>query len=90
MPDETGWRVGGLPAWLHTLVGPKATAYVIDPARSSAAAEAVLGLDYGGTMIHDGWSPYDLFKDAIPCKPPMRSAPPPPNWDRMPRRPSSS
>src|SRR6516164_1515993 len=28
VPDETGWRVGGLPAWLHTLVGPQATAYV--------------------------------------------------------------
>jgi transposase len=27
-------------------------------------AEAILGLDYGGTMIHDGWSPYDQFKDA--------------------------
>jgi transposase len=64
VPDETGWRVGGLPAWLHTLVGPEATAYVIDAARSSAAAAAVLGLDYGGTMIHDGWSPYDQFEGA--------------------------
>src|SRR6516162_8975916 len=61
VPDETGWRVGGRPAWLHTLVGPEATAYVIDPTRSGAVAEAVLGLDYGGTMIHDGWSPYDQF-----------------------------
>jgi transposase len=24
VPDETGWRVGGHAAWLHTLVGPKA------------------------------------------------------------------
>jgi transposase len=23
-----------------------------------------LGLDYGGAMIHDGWSPYDRFVDA--------------------------
>jgi transposase len=64
VPDETGWRVGGCPAWLHTLVGPQATAYVIDPTRSGAVAEAILGLDYDGTMIHDGWSPYDQFKDA--------------------------
>ena len=56
VPDETGWRVGGHPAWLHTLVGPEATAYVIDPTRSGAVAESILGLDYGGTMIHDGWS----------------------------------
>jgi transposase len=27
-------------------------------------AEAILGLDYDGTMIHDGWSPYDRFVDA--------------------------
>jgi transposase len=64
VPDETGWRVGGYPAWLHTLVGPQATAYVIDSTRSGSVAEAVLGLDYDGTMIHDGWSPYDQFKDA--------------------------
>jgi transposase len=64
VPDETGWRVGGHAAWLHTLVGPEATAYVIDPTRSGAVAEAILGLDYDGTMIHDGWSPYDQFEDA--------------------------
>jgi transposase len=64
VPDETGWRVGGNPAWLHTLVGPVATAYVIDPTRGGSVAEAILGLDYAGTMIHDGWSPYDRFVDA--------------------------
>ena len=46
------------------MVSPEATAYVIDPTRSGAVAEAILGLDYDGTMIHDGWSPYDQFKDA--------------------------
>jgi transposase len=64
VPDETGWRVGGHPAWMHALVGPEATAYVIDPTRSGSVAEAILGLDYEGTLIHDGWSPYDQFKDA--------------------------
>jgi transposase len=64
VPDETGWRVGGHPAWLHTLVGPEATAYVIDPTRSGDVAADILGLDYDGTMIHDGWSPYDRFHEA--------------------------
>src|SRR5262245_61406933 len=64
VPDETGWRVGGHLAWLHALVGPQATAYVIDPTRSGAVAEATLGLDYDGTLIHDGWSPYDQFANA--------------------------
>jgi hypothetical protein len=27
-------------------------------------AEDILGLDYDGTMIHDGWSPYDQFLGA--------------------------
>src|SRR5262249_4059039 len=45
-------------------VSPQATAHVIDPTRSGAVAEDILGLDYDGTMIHDGWSPYDQFKDA--------------------------
>src|SRR5262249_12793480 len=64
VPDETGWRVGGQPAWLHALVGPGATAYVIDPTRGGSVAEAILGLDYDGVMIHDGWAPYDRFEDA--------------------------
>jgi transposase len=64
VPDETRWRVGGNPAWLHALVGPEATAYVIEPTRNGSVTEAILGLDYAGTMIHDGWSPYDRFVDA--------------------------
>jgi transposase len=64
VPDETGRRMGGLLAWVHTLVGPKPTALVIGPTRSGAVAEAILGPDYDGTMIHDGWSPYDQFQDA--------------------------
>jgi hypothetical protein len=27
-------------------------------------AEAILGLDHDGTMVHDGWSPYDQFEHA--------------------------
>lgn len=64
VPDETGWRVGGHPAWLHTVVAPQATAYVIDPTRSGDVAAGILGFDYDGVMIHDGWSPYDRFTEA--------------------------
>lgn len=64
VPDETGWRIGGLPAWLHTLVGPFATAYVIDPTRGHGPAADILGLDYDGVLVHDGWSPYDCFRNA--------------------------
>jgi len=64
VPDETGWRVGGLPAWLHGFVGSTSTAYVVDPTRSHKPAERIVGLDYAGTMIHDGWAPYDRFEKA--------------------------
>src|SRR5271154_763088 len=65
VPDETGWRIGGRPGWLHTMVGPSATVYTVDPTRSGKVAEDILGADYSGIMIHDGWSPYDNFTDAV-------------------------
>jgi transposase len=62
--DETGWHVGGHPAWLHALVVAQATAYIIDPTRSGGVAERLLGRGYAGVMVHDGWSPYDNFEQA--------------------------
>jgi transposase len=39
-PDETGWRIGGHPAWLHGWVADDGTTcYVIDPQRSADALE---------------------------------------------------
>jgi transposase len=64
VPDETGWRVGGRNAWLHAFVGQRATCYVIDPTRSGHPAEDLLGLDWSGTLVHDGWSVYDRFAHA--------------------------
>ena len=64
-PDETGWRVGGRSAWLHAFVSQRATCYVIDPTRSHQPAERLLGLDWSGTLVHDGWSVYDRFTQAF-------------------------
>lgn len=64
VPDETGWKVGGHSSWLHVLVGDQATWYQIDKSRGSDVAAKVLGKDYSGTLIHDGWSPYDQFTEA--------------------------
>ena len=36
-----------------------------DPTRSRAPAEQLLGLDWSGQLVHDGWSPYDAFSQAI-------------------------
>ncbi len=62
--DETGWKVGGRKAWLHALVGEQATCFAIADDRGAATAAGVLGWDYAGTMVHDGWSPYDRFRQA--------------------------
>jgi transposase len=64
-PDETGWRMGGRPVWLHAWVGDQATCYVIDPHRSADALENVIGLDYSGTLAHDGFASYDRFVKAL-------------------------
>ena len=64
VPDETGWRIGGRSAWLHAFVTERATCYVVDPARSAEPLAGVIGWDYAGDLIHDGWSPYDRFHKA--------------------------
>jgi transposase len=63
--DETGWRVGGKPAWLHAWVGPRATCYAIDPQRSADVLERVIGIDWDGVLIHDGFVSYERFAAAI-------------------------
>lgn len=63
--DETGWRLGGRPAWLHVWVSRRATCYQIDTRRSAEVLETVLGRDWEGTLIHDGFASYDRFTAAI-------------------------
>ncbi len=65
-PDETGWRIGGHPVWLHDWVGDDgAVLYAIDPQRSAAVLEKVIGIDWSGRMTHDGFSSYERFEDAV-------------------------
>ena len=59
--DETGWRVGGLGAWLHAAAASDVCAYLIDPARGVDATDQLIGRDFAGTLAHDGWAPYDRY-----------------------------
>ena len=61
VPDETGWRIGGKLAWMHGFVTPLATVYHVAFGRGYEVAEPIIGPQYAGTLIHDGWSPYDRF-----------------------------
>lgn len=61
VPDETGWRIGGNLAWMHVAVGEDAVAYLIARQRGFEASARLIGEDYAGKLIHDGWSCYDRF-----------------------------
>lgn len=63
--DESGWRIGGQSAWLHVWVGERATCYAIDPQRSAAVLERVIGVDYDGVLGHDGFASYGRFREAV-------------------------
>lgn len=63
-PDETGWRVGGQPAWLWTFTTPHETIYAIQQGRGYAEAALVLGEEYAGVIGADGWAAYGCFQHA--------------------------
>jgi transposase len=62
VPDETGWRVGGLGAWLHAAATDAAAAYLVHRRRGFEASAELLGADYPGGLTHDGWAPYNKFR----------------------------
>jgi transposase len=65
-PDETGWRLGGRPVWLHAWVADDgATCFAIDPHRSADVLEETIGIDWSGNLTHDGFSSYDRFVSAV-------------------------
>lgn len=63
-PDESGWRIGGRSAWLWAFTNCRETVYSIQRGRGFAEASRVLGKDYGGTLVADGWAPYRRFTEA--------------------------
>lgn len=60
-PDETGWKVGGHRHWLWAFVIPEATVYAIFDGRGYEEAANILGSDFAGMLVRDGWAPYRKF-----------------------------
>ena len=56
--DETGWRVGARGHWLWAAVTPTTTIYAICAGRGFEDAQAVLGADFDGVLVRDGWVVY--------------------------------
>jgi transposase len=65
VPDETGWKVGGLLHWLWVFATTLTTVYRICPGRGFAEAASVLGADFAGGLSRDGWAPYRQFTQAF-------------------------
>lgn len=63
-PDETGWRIDAASAWLWDFVSRWVTIYAIERSRGQDVIEKVLGLDYAGSVGHDGWGPYGCLEKA--------------------------
>jgi transposase len=63
-PDETGWKVGGALHWLWVAATPTTTIFRIAPGRGFDDAAALLGADFAGVLVRDGWAPYRRFTQA--------------------------
>lgn len=63
--DETGWKVGGRLQWAHVAVGDRTTVYAILPGRGYAQSSELIGSDYSGFLVRDGWAPYRRFVEAF-------------------------
>ena len=63
-PDETGWRVDALRCWLWAFTIPETTVYAICDGRRCEHAAAVLGPNFSGVLVRDGWVAYRGFRNA--------------------------
>jgi transposase len=63
-PDETSWHVAGLMHWLWAFATARTTVYAIHARRGFESAARVLGADFRGTLVRDGWAAYRSFDAA--------------------------
>jgi hypothetical protein len=57
--DDTGWRVGGVPAWLMTFETDTAVVYQVRPHHRNQEVREVVPADYAGVMVTDRGKSYD-------------------------------
>jgi transposase len=62
--DETGWRIGGWPAWLWVATTRDLTVYNVAEGRGFAEATLIVDADYHGTLVRDGWAAYRGYDKA--------------------------
>ena len=59
--DETGWKQAGQRRWLWVAVTALVTLFRVDPHRSAAALQALLGPAFGGVVGSDRYSAYEVL-----------------------------
>lgn len=65
--DETGMRKDGQNGYVWVFCNQNYTLYEFDPTRSRAVAERILGKDYGGCVVSDGYNAYDSYENHQRC-----------------------
>jgi hypothetical protein len=63
-PDETSWKVAGQLRWLWVFATTRTVVYAIHAGRGFSEAAAILGADFEGALVRDGWAPYRQFTQA--------------------------
>ena len=63
--DETGLKVDGKNYWIWIFVTATETLSVVRKSRGKNVVEEVLGRDYQGTIICDGWKAYPNFTNNL-------------------------
>ena len=59
--DETGHKLDGEQIWIWTFRTDQHTLYAVRESRGSDVPEEVLGEDFNGTIVCDGWTAYPAF-----------------------------
>ncbi|GAB7121256.1 IS66 family transposase [Halobacterium salinarum] len=63
--DETGIKRDGEQAWIWTFKTAQHTLYAVRESRGSDVPAEVLGEDFAGTVICDGWTAYPAFSSNL-------------------------
>ena len=63
--DETGIKRDGEQAWIWTFTTEEHTLYAVRESRGSDIPAEVLGEDFAGTVICDGWTAYPAFSETL-------------------------